>query len=86
MSSNPAMVSGLRRQLTFEEAARLAEEEEYADPGRAQFNKLKDEARLLPKKNLKKHLEKRGLSTKGSHDVMLTRLLKAIDPIPRRNN
>ena len=33
----------------------------------------------MPKKNIKKHLEKRGLSTKGSHDVLTKRLIKAID-------
>eukprot|EP01051_Picozoa_sp_SAG22_P041673 SAG22_NODE_23140_length_168_cov_115.536232_1_plen_56_part_11 len=33
----------------------------------------------MPKKNIKKNLEKRGLSTKGTHDVLMKRLIKAIE-------
>eukprot|EP01047_Picozoa_sp_COSAG01_P123107 COSAG01_NODE_52012_length_350_cov_0.549801_1_plen_65_part_10 len=40
---------------------------------------MKDQTRQMPKKNIKKHLQKRGLSTKGSHDVLMTRLLTAIE-------
>eukprot|EP01051_Picozoa_sp_SAG22_P008296 SAG22_NODE_624_length_8453_cov_1742.782499_1_plen_2188_part_10 len=62
-----------------EEAARLADEEEYNDPGKTRFEKLKAEVRDMPKKNIKKHLEKRGLSAKGNHDVLMKRLLAAFD-------
>eukprot|EP01047_Picozoa_sp_COSAG01_P027764 COSAG01_NODE_1842_length_9076_cov_4.748246_2_plen_316_part_00 len=43
------------------------------------FAQVRAEAEKMPKKNIKKNLEKRGLSTKGSHDVLLQRLLAVIE-------
>ena len=60
----------------------LADETEFDKAAKEedkQFDILRDQVRQLPKKNLKKHLEKRGLSSKGAHDVLLDRLLEAID-------
>ena len=50
-----------------------------SDPEEAKFEKMKAQVEEMPKKHLKKNLEKRGVSGKGSHDVLQKRLLKAIE-------
>eukprot|EP01043_Picozoa_sp_COSAG02_P092315 COSAG02_NODE_28944_length_579_cov_0.825000_1_plen_149_part_10 len=49
-----------------------------ADPDVGQFEQLKAKYSAMPKGNIKKHLKKRGLETKGSHEHVLERLLQAV--------
>ena len=50
-----------------------------SDPEEAKFEKMKAQVEEMPKKHLKRNLEKRGVSGKGSHDVLQKRLLQAIE-------
>eukprot|EP01051_Picozoa_sp_SAG22_P008297 SAG22_NODE_624_length_8453_cov_1742.782499_2_plen_310_part_00 len=49
------------------------------DPEDVRFEQMKVDVQAMPKKHIVKHLQKRELSTKGSHDVLMTRLLTAIE-------
>eukprot|EP01047_Picozoa_sp_COSAG01_P027763 COSAG01_NODE_1842_length_9076_cov_4.748246_1_plen_2502_part_10 len=74
-----------RARIEAEEALeeqRLAEMNEFdkmAMEEDSAFDTMKDQVEHMPKKNIKKNLEKRGLSTKGTHDVLMKRLIKAIE-------
>eukprot|EP01051_Picozoa_sp_SAG22_P013634 SAG22_NODE_1550_length_4145_cov_149.312654_3_plen_277_part_01 len=62
-----------------EERLRIEEDEEIAHPGTKHFKQMKANVREMPKKAIKKQLEARELSTKGSHEVLMDRMLAALD-------